>query len=231
MPSRIAPAAKASVPEPPQVPQTPATFGNAFEVLGLSPAVWVDREVLKKNYLERAAILHPDAVGGNLEAFQTLRAAMEIVSSPSRRIRELFRVFSWTPPIGFDPPGLESLFSPISKALQDYTELSRKCTQGSTGFVRVARVRECRELIDSLQCLGRTVRERMHALDTWLANSSVQKIDPDPALQSALWTAARELTFLEKWELELSETEFLTSELLRKILGDQAGFPPQKGAD
>ena len=59
---------------------------NAFQILGLEPALVVPEAILRDSFREAGKRVHPDAGGGEGE-FAALREAFSVVSSPSQRLR------------------------------------------------------------------------------------------------------------------------------------------------
>lgn len=60
-------------------------MSDPFQVLGVSRDA--TPEAVKAAYRRRAQETHPDREGGSVEAFQTVRAAYDVLSDPEKRAR------------------------------------------------------------------------------------------------------------------------------------------------
>lgn len=64
-------------------------MSDPFMLLGLPRRPWLDERAVRTAFQERARHSHPDAEGGNAEAFAALNAAHAALANPAARLRLL----------------------------------------------------------------------------------------------------------------------------------------------
>ncbi len=64
-------------------------IADAFARLGLERRPWLEPEIVRRAYQERARALHPDGVDGDEAAFVKLGEAFAVVRDVARRLRAL----------------------------------------------------------------------------------------------------------------------------------------------
>jgi curved DNA-binding protein CbpA len=79
-----------------------ATAKTPFEALNLPPNA--SAATVKKRYYELAKLLHPDTATGDIEKFQEVSQAYEILSNPSRRALYTRAGVGWNTPAPSSPP-------------------------------------------------------------------------------------------------------------------------------
>ena len=168
---------------------------NAFQILGLEPALVVPEAILRDSFREAGKRVHPDAGGGESE-FAALREAFSVVSSPSQRLRHWLELRG-TPGALRGPvkPSLMDLFSEVGAVTQQAEAISRKREGAKSALVRAlleGETQVCREAVEqsiskidgiiALECAGFSELENSVELDLEAVSETV-----------------RNLAFLEKW--------------------------------
>jgi curved DNA-binding protein CbpA len=172
---------------------------NAFEALRIGPRLVIDAEELNAAFREAGKSAHPDA-GGREEEFATLREALEILASPSRRLRHWLELRG----IGLETrgavdPEVMDLFSTVGEATQRAEAHIRKReeTKSALGLAMLERETHlCRESVE--QALGRVERAIDRECRTFPVMQDAVELDPAAASKTA-----RNLAFLEKWRAGL----------------------------
>jgi curved DNA-binding protein CbpA len=172
---------------------------NAYEVLGIAPRLVLDAEVLGAAFREAGKTAHPDAGGGNDE-FAGLRAAFEVLSSPSKRLKHWLELRGAAPETrGVVDPGLMDLFSGVGEATQRAEALIRKRdeTKSALGLALLEREAQlCREAVEkALARVEAAITRECSGFPGMEESATVE-------LEAASRTA-RNLTFLEKWRAGL----------------------------
>lgn len=172
---------------------------NAFEILGIPPRLEIDGETLNTAFREAGKLVHPDAGGGDDE-FARLREAFDIVSSPSRRLKEWLELRG-TPadPRGTVDPGLMDLFCEIGATTQQAEALihRRFGTKSALGLAMLEReTQACRESVERGIRLVDAAIERECSAFPGYECSAVPDVE-------AASRCARNLAFLEKWRAGL----------------------------
>ena len=168
---------------------------DAFQILGIRPALVLSDEALRDAYREVGKRTHPDAGGGEGE-FAALREAFAIVSSPSRRLRH-WLVLRGTPGDvrGSIEPSLMDMFTDVGAVTQQAETLIRKRDEAKSALVRAM-------LEGETQLCREAVERAIFQVETRIASEcaafpNFEKF-PDLDLEAAA-KIARNLAFLEKW--------------------------------
>ncbi len=168
---------------------------NAFEILGIEPRLVIDAETLRDAFREAGRTAHPDAGGGE-QAFASLSAAFEILSSPSRRLRHWLELRGLSVETrGTVTPEVIDLFAQVGETSQRAEALVRRRDEAKSALGRALLEREtqvCREDIERMIILMESAIEKECAVFPVFQNSASM----DLAAASA---CARNLAFLEKW--------------------------------
>jgi len=180
-----------------------------FAVLDLPRHPWVDSEILKKHYRERAAQMHPDRPGGDAGDFALLGQAYRTLSNPAQRLRYLLDLeFPDTTAAATDQAVDPSLFMEVAGLLQSADQALRKLDSAGSQLTRVTALAAC-------QSKARKLEEMESRLDALL-----KKLEAGLSLMGADWKthgaeplqrAAASFSFLQKWKHELREKIFLLS--------------------
>jgi hypothetical protein len=172
---------------------------NAFEILGIEPGLVIDGETLRDAFREAGRSAHPDA-GGDEQAFASLNAALEILSSPSRRLRHWLELRGLTVETrGTMATEIMDLFSQLGETSQRAEALVRRRDEAKSALGRALLEREtqaCREEVERSIAHVEAAIERECAVFADYQNSTV--IDLEAASASV-----RNLAFLEKWRTGL----------------------------
>ena len=172
---------------------------DAFQILGLEPALVLADDTLREAFREAGSRVHPDAGGGEGE-FAALREAFAVVSSPSRRLRHWLELRGTPGEIrGSIEPSLMDLFTEIGAVTQQAETLIRKRDEAKSALVRAmleGETQSCRETVE--RSISQVEMRIAHecAIFPELENS------PHPDVETAS-QSARNLAFLEKWRASL----------------------------
>jgi curved DNA-binding protein CbpA len=172
---------------------------DAFQLLGLQPGLVFSDESLRDAYREAGKRLHPDAGGGEGE-FAALREALEVVSSPSRRLRLWLELRGLAGEVrGTIAADLMDLFSQVGAVTQQAEIVIRKREEAKSALGRAmleGETQRCREAVERQIAVVEAEIARECEIFPALESSG----QPDlPAASEA----ARNLAFLEKWRLGL----------------------------
>lgn len=172
---------------------------NAFEILGIEPQLAIDAEFLRDAFREAGRSAHPDA-GGDEQAFASLNAAYEMLSSPSRRLRHWLELRGLTVETrGTVSPEIMDLFSQVGETSQRAEALVRRRDEAKSALARALLEREtqaCREDVE--RCIA-LVEAAIQSECSFFAE---YQISPSTDLAAAS-ASVRNLAFLEKWRAGL----------------------------
>jgi curved DNA-binding protein CbpA len=172
---------------------------NAFEILGIEPRLVIDSETLRDAFRDAGRSAHPDA-GGEEQAFAAINAAFEILSSPSRRLRQWLELRGLAIQTrGTVAPEIMDLFQQVGEVSQQAEALVRRRDEAKSALGRALLEREtqaCREAVERCIASVETAIERECAVFPIYQNDAA----PDLAAASA---SVRNLAFLEKWRTGL----------------------------
>lgn len=182
-----------------QNPASSSPVSNAFQILGIEPALILSDDALRESFREAGKLAHPDAGGGEGD-FAALREAFAVVSSPSRRLRHWLE-WRGTPGEvrGTIDNSLMDLFSGVGGVTQQAEALIRKRDEAKSALVRAmleAETQVCREAVERAisQVESRITRE----CEAFSGFEQSADLDVEAASK-----AARNLAFLEKWRAGL----------------------------
>lgn len=177
---------------------------DPFAVLGVERRPLLESAHLKTRYFERAAAAHPDASGGDAEAFRTLQDAYRTLDDPVSRLRALFQL-CW-PDAG--PPGSGSpdtdLFLEVGAALQAGRTVGKKISEGGA-LVRALAKTDLARAMDGLRQASEKVGRARQAWEDQLAGLDARWPHVGPSEVGELAAAG---SFLKRWASELAEMEF-----------------------
>ena len=168
---------------------------DAFQILGIRPALVLADETLRDAYREAGKRTHPDAGGGEGE-FAALREAFAMISSPSRRLRHWLELRGTSGDVrGTIESSLMDLFTEVATVTQQAETLIRKRDEAKSAL--------CRAMLEGETQIRREAVERaISQVETKIANECAAFPDfeksPDLDLVVAA-KSARNLAFLEKW--------------------------------
>ncbi len=168
---------------------------SAYEILGVEARLVLDAESLGTAFREAGKTVHPDAGGGDDE-FAGLRAAFEVLSSPSKRLKHWLELRG-TPAEtrGAVDPALMDLFSDVGVASQRAEALIRQRdeTKSALGLALLERETQlCREAVEKALALVEAAITRECSGFPGMEESA--SVDVEVASKTA-----RNLAFLEKW--------------------------------
>ncbi len=172
---------------------------NAFEILGIDPALTISDETLRTAFREGGKSAHPDAGGGDAE-FARLREAFEILGSPSKRLKHWLELRGHTVETrGVVDTALMDLFGEVGAITQKAEAVIRKRgeTKSALGLAMLeGQTQVCREEVEKALRLVEAAMEDACAVFPEI------EISEKPDLESATKTV-RNLAFLEKWRAGL----------------------------
>lgn len=177
----------------------PLRVTNAFETLGITPTLVISDEELRTAFREAGKSAHPDAGGGD-ESFARLCQAMDVLSSPSRRLRHWLELRGVEiDSRGAVDPALMDLFGSVGEVTQRAESLIRRREDAKSALGLALLEREthlCREAVeDSIRKVDRAVAAECGVFPV-VANA--ERIDI-----GAVSKTVRNLAFLEKWKAGL----------------------------
>lgn len=172
---------------------------SAFDTLGIPQALAIDEAGLAAAFREAGAKVHPDA-GGAEEDFAELRRAMEVLSSPSKRLRHWLELRGIeVDPRGTVDDGLMDLFSEVGTVTGQAEALVRKRAETRSTLALAmleSGTQVCRESVETASARVDRAIERETAL--FPAFEAAEDIDVSEASR-----VVRNLAFLEKWKSSL----------------------------
>lgn len=172
---------------------------NAYEILGIDPALTISDEALRAAFREAGKTAHPDAGGGDAE-FARLREAFEILGSPSKRLKHWLELRGHTVETrGVVDTSLMDLFGQVGEITQRAEAVIRKRgeTKSALGLAMLeSQTQVCREDVEKALRLVEAAIENACAVFPEIESAET------PDLESATKTV-RNLAFLEKWRAGL----------------------------
>jgi curved DNA-binding protein CbpA len=184
-------------------------------MLGLPRRPWLESAAVRSAFQEKARSLHPDAGGGDADAFARLNAAYRSVGSPASRLRLLIGEAA----IPSVPPDMEFGFR-VGTVTRSADALLVKLRAAANPLARALLVPDlatCRRDVDELLA---GLEARMAAAESRLRECDAAWPEVDAAKLAGL---AGECSFHDRWREQLHAR--LTE--LRIIDG---GAPPAAGA-
>ncbi|MGA0845474.1 MAG: DnaJ domain-containing protein [Luteolibacter sp.] len=168
---------------------------NAFELLKLKPALIIDSDAISQAFCDAAKQHHPDQ-GGDTERFNEIRAARDLLCSPSRRLKEWLRIHQ----IEVDPRGtvdatIMDLFSCIGELSQRCEALAKKREATLTRLALAMLENETQLLREELE---KTIQMVTDAIARE-CESFTQIEQEGPSVADQAGRVFRNLSFLEKW--------------------------------
>lgn len=172
---------------------------DAYEILGLARRLNISETELSDSFREAGKHSHPDA-GGEEGEFAELRKAQAVLASPSQRLKHWLELQGLTCNLrGTIDTGLLDLFSEIGGLIQQTEAIIRKRqeTKSALGLAL---------LEDETQRYREAVAQMITKVDGLLCETcevfsvfeNATELDNEHASR-----IARDLTFLEKWRLQL----------------------------
>jgi len=172
---------------------------NAFSRLGLETKLVFAEDEIQQAYRTAAAAAHPDA-GGSNEDFDLVHNAHAKLTSPSKRLVHWLELhgISFNSRGALDAP-LMDLFCRIGAVSQSAEALIKRRDAAQSALTRAlleAETQTCRDLLSQAISLVRDAIQNECA-----SFPNLQSADPIPAESGC--RCARNLAFLEKWQLSL----------------------------
>lgn len=172
---------------------------NAFQTLGLEPALVISDDAVRDAWREAGKQLHPDAGGGEGE-FADLREAFAVVSSPSRRLRHWLELRGTPGDVrGTVDASLMDLFSEVGGITQQAEEIIRKRDEAKSALVRAmleGETQVCREAVE--RAISKVEEMVVSECSQFPGYEAAECLDAGVASRTA-----RNLAFLEKWRAGL----------------------------
>ena len=172
---------------------------DAFAVMGIPRSLTLTDESLRDAFREAGKRCHPDAGGGEDE-FSALKQAMEILSSPSRRLRHWLELQGI--PVetrGTVDAHLMDLFAEVGSITQSAQSLIRKREETQSALALALLERQthlCRESVEkAIARVESAISEECAPFPDWQSTHP-----PDPTFAAV---SVRNLAFLEKWRANL----------------------------
>ena len=177
-----------------------ATSRDHFDTLGMERRLDFSPETLQMHYDVRCREAHPDA-GGSTEDFDAVAEAHGCLASPSRRLRHwLGLTGSAVVEDGSLPPAVEERFGQINTLLRATSEIVERHQNARSTLVRSLAEAE------GISLQGRIAQARSEIENAigeiLVAFKRFDENDHHEIRKEAI-TAARSLSFLERWEAQL----------------------------
>ncbi len=172
---------------------------NAFEILGIKSRLVIDEETLRAAFREAGKSAHPDAGGGD-DDFARLRAAFEIVASPSKRLRHWLELQGIAADVrGSVDSAVMDRFSQVAEATQQAEAVIRRREEAKSALGMALLEREtqiCRESVETaLRGVDAAIQQECAVFPLY-EDGSIS--DSEAASRTT-----RNLAFLEKWRAGL----------------------------
>jgi curved DNA-binding protein CbpA len=169
-----------------------------FATLSLPRTPWLEAEALKKRFLGRSAVTHPD-VGGTAAGFAALNEAWQILRDPATRLRHYLELENpdALALAAATPAELGDLFMNVAGARQEAQRLAAKLAAASSPLARSLLAGERRDRLARLEALSQGIGTRLES-----AHASLAAGERDPAKLAGL---LGKMVFLEKWAAQLRE--------------------------
>ena len=168
---------------------------NAFQILGIEPALSLSEAALREAFLAAGKAAHPDAGGGEGE-FAALREALAVLSSPSRRLKHWLELRGTPGEVrGTIDPELMDLFSAVGAVTQQAEAAIRKRDDAKSALVRAMLETEIQLAREAVE---RAISQVEAAIQCECAGFSDWEKSSEVDIGTASRTA-RNLVFLEKW--------------------------------
>ncbi len=171
---------------------------NPFEILGLEPRLALDRDALNQAFRDAGKLAHPDA-GGSEEGFAQLQAAVNVLSSPARRLR------AWLESKGVQVDcrgsvGSEMMdeFGRVGEVSQQAEAVIRKREAAQSALAKAMIESETQLCREELGAAMSRLEGLIEGICSEFPGLDQSGCIPDEAMQ---WH--RDLTFLEKWRASL----------------------------
>ncbi len=171
-----------------------------FAELGVERRLSLGAEELRARYDARCREAHPDA-GGEADAFQRLRGAYALLSSPAQRLRHWLELGGKELEAGGGPgEGVTALFGELGPLLQRAREVARRHAGAKSALARSLAEREGMGALAELEGARERIRELMEGLTERFTRFDAEGVGSCAEEAAA---TARSLLFLERWEAEL----------------------------
>jgi len=190
-------------------------ISDAFALLGVTRKPWIDPEVLKEHFREKASRLHPDKEGGDAQDFALLNQAFGLLREPSERLQHLVELeFGPKSAKGAVFPRVGALLGSISELSSASQTLLTRANGLVTAIGKVAVLQELRVMHDRSLALLKEAGTIRRDLEHQLRESGEdwKKAGPEP------WrNLAAEFRYLLRAEKQLRETEFRLAMSLERM--------------
>jgi hypothetical protein len=181
-----------------------------FAVLHQPRRPWLDEATLKDVFHEATARQHPGVVRDAGDGAAMLNAAYAVLRDPAARVRHLLEL-EWpqsVPKAASFPPDFADVFGKIAGIRQRAAEIYRKEATAQSLLARALLVGErtaCREDVEAtlaiLSAARSTIEQDLRELDAGWDRR-------DASTPGRLSGIQQQLTFLAKWQAQLSEDLF-----------------------
>lgn len=175
-----------------------------FALLGLPRRPVIEVGFLQENYLRLASKLHPDAAGGDTEAFRELQEGRRVLTEPASRLRHLLELEGYVSQ-GSGAHGSPELFMEVAGTLDAAKNLRRKFAECRSAIGRATLEGERRKVEQRIGQAANLVSGNRDALVALLADEDAKWPNVDLA---ELERIGRKFVFLDRWAGELRESLF-----------------------
>lgn len=183
---------------------------DPFAIFGMEPRPWIDLDVLRESFNQKAAVCHPDS---NLETgtsgkFLDLNTAYQTLRDPVSRLRCLLELSGTIPqreqrdsnPVPQELVALFAEIAPIKAALRDF--LRQRSTVKSPLALALLKNEE-QKLIAATAILEKKLHHHWQSCEESLQALNQQWSECSPTLLLSANTLATKMKFLQKWMASL----------------------------
>jgi len=177
---------------------------DCFALFSLARRPVLDVGALKEKHLQLAARWHPDSPSGDGEKFRAVQEAYAVLLDPVLRLRHLLEL-EFGPAENKSLPPYQDLFLKVGASLQQARTVQQHLEKSQTALARAllaqdreAALQNVREATRSVEAARAISESELSALDARWPQVRAEE----------LGDLASGLTFLTRWQSELSEAGF-----------------------
>lgn len=170
---------------------------NYFNLLEIEPAVQIDLDILSDHHKKMAAAAHPDhSEQGDDSQYRLVNTAYHTLKSDSKRIIHLMEINK----LHYEKRGT------VSDHLMDHFMSTAKTVQDTDAFLRKKSTATSPLTVALLESESQQLQEEISSHIDSIGNAKTATLSHASIEQTEqLANAARDLTFLEKWQAQLKE--------------------------
>ncbi|MEK0445250.1 MAG: DnaJ domain [Verrucomicrobiota bacterium] len=193
-------------------------MADPFETLSLPARPWIERSALQSRFHELAAQKHPDSSSHpeSQAAFQALNEAHQILKNPVSRLRCLLEKEApdqlQAAQSGGISPELSDRFLSVATLLRQVSAFCDQQTAARSPLAKAVLRSEHLALRSDVERALAQVNELWHRAETQIQAADSVWDRRTPGILSQLATLQHEMTFLQRWRLQLREARLRMSD-------------------